>query len=232
MSEMLFDGNGHYWRDSAGVWRYTVNGQPVPGARNRSGFDVEHPYPRVQVDGLPYVAVPAHRLDTHPELVPLAASPGALVEYSGGTPSTFLVPLAAWPAERGGGSRIWAPELEPDQLLTMRQLAELVGCGAAARQLLREGHLPAPVVILNVIARAVPRYFWTRPVLAHWLEAKGAYLAQMRAENREKLARWSKARAAAWAAGELADWPRQGGRKRKHTCARPPGKRGRPRKVA
>jgi hypothetical protein len=34
MSDRIEAGNGSYWRDAGGVWRYTLNGEQVPGAQD------------------------------------------------------------------------------------------------------------------------------------------------------------------------------------------------------
>lgn len=169
-------GNGHYWRDRAGVWRYTISGEPVPGARPRQLFDAEHDYPRIDEGGVRYVAVPRWRLDARPELVGLCAQEGVLVEEDA-TAQRLLVPEWMWPDAPDPAGGMWAPELSPDQLMDARAAARLLEYAGVdvIWELLGRGVLPAPVVRLakgkgrpKGMPRTAPTTFWTRPVLEQW----------------------------------------------------------------
>lgn len=173
-------GNGHYWRDREGVWRYTISGEPVPGARPRRIFDAEHDYPRLTIEGVQYVSVPRWRLDVYPELLPICAADGVLAEESGAAElCRLLVPEALWPTAEDPAGGMWAPELAPDQLLDARAVAKFMDYASVevVRVRLAEGVLPAPVVRLHTgpgrpkgLPRRAPTTWWTRPVLEQWRE--------------------------------------------------------------
>ena len=173
-------GLGHYWRDREGVWRYTISGLPVPGARPRRLFDAEHDYPRLTIEGVRYVSVPRWRLDACPELVPICAADGVLAEEHGAAELfRLLVPEAAWPTAEDPAGGMWAPELAPDQLLDARALAKLMGYASVDVVWVRlaEGILPGPVVRLHTqrgrpagLPRRAITTWWTRPVLEQWRE--------------------------------------------------------------
>jgi len=203
-------GNGHYWRDSAGVWRYTVSGAPVPGARPRQIFDAEHDYPRREIDSVRYVVVPRWRLDTHPELIPVCAREGVLAEQRGLELDLLLVPEPLWPTAPDPAGGMWAPELAPDRLVDAAEAAALMGYAHSDTiwALLRKGVFPAPYLRLNAARghaagrpRTASTTFWPRPVLEQWRDrwrelfprrydvaAKVASQRRRRAEREARLA--------------------------------------------
>lgn len=196
-------GNGHYWRDRAGVWRYTVSGAPVPGARPRQIFDAEHDYPRQEIDGVRYVIVPRWRLESHPELIPVCVQEGVLAEQRGLALEQLLVPEPLWPRAEDPAGGMWAPELAPDQLVDAAGAAEIMGYAErhTIRALLRRGVFPAPLVRRHPgpgrprgLPRTASSTFWPRPVLEQWRDRwRAAYpprydLAQKVATQRRRSA--------------------------------------------
>jgi hypothetical protein len=169
-------GNGHYWRDAAGVWRYTISGRPVPGARPRPLLDGELPYcPLLDMGGVFYRVVPRWRVDVTPELARALAQEGVLAEDEDGITERFLVPAGLWPAWPDPAGGMWAPELA--ELVDSAGLAEFMGYStvASVHQMLCRGTLPAPVLRLPAAGvpkrGAPPQLFWTRPVLEQWRAA-------------------------------------------------------------
>lgn len=162
------DGLGHYWRGRDGIWRYTLSGEPVPGARPRTRFDREHPLPRVTVDAVRYAVVPDWMLEGSAELAELCGREGVLVEEAHGTLlRRFLVPVALLPTDPDPQGGMWAPELEPEELLGTRDLAEYLGYSPASiYPMLAKGLLPGPVLRRRV--RGQDWGYWTRPVLDQW----------------------------------------------------------------
>lgn len=200
--------DGHYWRGEDGVWRYTISGEPVPGARPRRIFDAEHDYPRQEIDGVRYVTVPRRRLDERPELVPICAREGVLAEQRGLELERLLVPESLWPDAPDPAGGMWAPELAPDQLIDARGAAALLGYAHSDTiwLLLWQGRLPAPVLRLHAARgrmpgrpRATPTTFWTRPVLLQWYTRYRGVIP-LRYNLPKKLATQRKRRAAKGAA--------------------------------
>lgn len=171
MTEIVTDWNGNYWRDRAGVWRYTVSNRPVPGARDRLVWDGEHDYGTWHSAGIDYVIVPAWRAQECPEMAAVVAQEGALAEEVAGLVTHFLVPRPLWrppqlPHPLGG---MWAPELDFPALLTAEQVAAFMGWlrTATVWWFLHHGALCAPV-IRRPARRCRERCYWSRPVLEQW----------------------------------------------------------------
>lgn len=168
--------NGHYWRDRAGVWRYTDGLEPVPGARDRLAWDGVHDYPTVDVHGEPYVRIPEGRFAiAMDELRPYVLHHGALVEERERCIVAYLVPAYAWqvPTTAHPEGGMWAPELEAGALVTRKQFAERMGWTLAVFETRHaEGLVPRAVVKRDEGPKYLERgrAYWTVPIVEMWRE--------------------------------------------------------------
>lgn len=199
---MLTDGNGHYYRDRKGVWRYALTGEAVPGARPRKLWEQAKHYERLAIDGAPFVAVPGADLKWCPDLVQMTRVPGVYVEGeisdTGAQVARYLVPEALFldPIDPEGG--MWAPELEPAQLARAEEVAQFMGWRnrETVQVLLCRGHMPGPVVRVRHRGseRTKPRTFWTWPILEQFRSMHGARKAAEKAERLARLAACNRAK--------------------------------------
>jgi hypothetical protein len=195
VSEIETDGNGHYWRDRTGVWRYALSGEPVPGGRDRRPWDGVHTYPTCEVQGSRYVVVPAWHLSEYPYLASRLANPATLAEEVGGALSHYLVPEFLWepPEERHPDGGMWAPELAPELLMEAPAFAAAIGYQDVTSiwEQISRGAFPAPVLYRTVRSRR--RGYWTRPIVELWAAGYRARLAPSHTaqaeKRRERLAR-------------------------------------------
>jgi len=170
-SDVITDHYGHYWRDRQKVWRYTITGEPVPGARERQLFDRLHNYPRQVIDGVTYVVIPAYRLSIMPELIPYAAHASSLEEVHDGVAERYFVAEGVWPKDLDPGGGVWAPELVRDQLLDAAGFAEVMdwterGGEHRVHHYVCQGRAPIPVVKdPHRGPRGRSRNWWTAPIL-------------------------------------------------------------------
>jgi hypothetical protein len=148
---------GHsYRRDPDGVWRYDATGAPVPGARDLTLAGV-YDFPvrnrRVQV--------PVRVAESDPALS------WCLERARNGT---IEVPLSRWTQQAELPIGIDAPELHPDRLMTIEQVAILAGLEEMSirRYLVadRPGAIPEPPIRIG----ATP--CWPRPIIEHWLATR------------------------------------------------------------
>lgn len=170
-------GLGHYYRDSKGVWRYSISGEAVPGARDREVWRRSDSYSRTEVDGVLYVRLPASELSWQPELVQYSGHPGTLIEGalgpSGSVVDWYYIPaslLGEGPAPEGG---MWAPELEPAKLAHVHDIGPFMGWKGGIRTVrpkMSRGVIPRPCVRLCQTGRPqhLPRTYWTWPLLEQW----------------------------------------------------------------
>jgi predicted DNA-binding transcriptional regulator AlpA len=145
-----------YQRDDEGIWRYTITGQPVPGARdltlaNLYRFPVENN--RIQV--------PAHLAATDPALS------WCLNPHRSSDDGPLTVTVKEWDRRAAQPLGIDAPELHPSRLITIAQVASLAGVEEASihRYLLR-GAIPQPPIRVGYSP------CWPRPIIDHWLETR------------------------------------------------------------
>ena len=161
LAEPIFDGGGTYRRDEAGVWRYTVGGEPVPGARDlRLGelYDPEaHP------DDPTLRVVPRHWVGLRPGH-PLA---WAMAYGELGTRTPFLVPADEWSSHVDNVVGMLAPELHPSRLLAIDEVASIAGISeVTVRAYVHRRQMPQPV------SRVGGSPVWSRPVIEQWLRGR------------------------------------------------------------
>lgn len=192
-------GNGHYWRDSKGIWRYSISGEAVPGARDRELWDLAHPYPRTEIEGRLYVQVPGLRMRACPELIQLAHADGTLVECGlDMKPRAYLIPAARFedheraPDPEGG---MWAPELSAGKLPYWRDVCDYIGWRGGQHTIwkhVKRGSMPGPVVSIANAGwpRPMPRTFWSWPILEQYKAMRPALAAAARLVKNRNLKRY------------------------------------------
>jgi len=156
---------GSYWRDSGGLWRYLIGGQPVPGARDVTAEERYLPCPRVDRGGRRWVLLEPDWVSgprARPELAGLA---GGLLQDAVG----LMAAEDAVLADPGAVVDLYAPELALDALIGMADIAALIGAEqATVRSWLRRGVLPAPAGWVG--PRVIP--LWARPPIRLWVAAR------------------------------------------------------------
>lgn len=158
--EPVFDGGGTYRRDGTGTWRYTVDGDPVPGAQDLLLGDLFHP--DVHEDGERRV-VPRHWVGLRP------GHPLAWVTPFGelGTREPYLVPVDEWEGHRDDVVGMLAPELHPTQLVGVEEVAGIAGISeVTVRAYVHRRQMPLPVT------RVGGSPIWSRPVIEQWLRRR------------------------------------------------------------
>ncbi len=161
VAEPIFDGGGTYRRDEAGVWRYTVGGEPVPGARDLRLGELYDPEAHPDDPGLR--VVPRHWVGLRPgHPLAWAAAYGEL-----GTRTPFLVPADEWSSHVENVVGMLAPELHPSRLLAIDEVASIAGISeVTVRAYVHRRQMPQPV------ARVGGSPVWSRPVIEQWLRGR------------------------------------------------------------
>ena len=161
---MRFDGSGSYRRDPDGTWRYTVGGDPVPGARDLLLGDLYRPESDDDPElGHDVVVVPRQWVGLRP------GHPLAWVTEHGelGSREPFRVPSDTWRAHLDDVVGMDAPELHPGHLLGVEEVAAAAGVSAVTvRAYLHRRQMP--LAAFRVAGSPV----WTRPVIERWLASR------------------------------------------------------------
>lgn len=156
---------GSYRRDPAGVWRYLIGGQPVPGARDITLDERYLACERVLHGGRRWVVLDRGWLSGprgRAELAGLAAGPRH-------GPGEMLVAGDVLLADPDAVVDLYAPELAADALIGMVEIAALTGTeDATVRSWLYRGVLPAPAFLVG--PRPIP--LWARPPIQLWAAAR------------------------------------------------------------
>lgn len=156
------DGDGAYWRDADGTWRYRDGGDPVPGATDLCLEDLFDP-PVEMRDGHEVRVVPRPWASRRPDH-PLAW----VFEHAElGARAAIPVPEPAWAARATTVVAMAAPELHPHNLFGVDAVAALVGVTpATVRAYLARGQMPAPT------GRIGGSPVWPRPLIDRWLPTR------------------------------------------------------------
>lgn len=110
---------GSYWRDPAGLWRYLIGGQPVPGARDVTAEERYPPCPRVDRGGRRWVLLEPDWVSGPRARAELAGLAGGLLQDAGG----LMAAEDAVLADPGVVVDLYAPELALDALIGMADIA-------------------------------------------------------------------------------------------------------------
>lgn len=158
------DGDGAYWRDAEGVWRYRDGGDEVPGATDLRLRDLFDP-PLEERDGATVRVVPRAWASRNPDH-PLAW----VFEHAElGTREPIVVLLEEWASHADEVVAMAAPDLHPHNLVGVDGVAALAGVSAATvRAYLTRRQMPAPA------GRVGGSPVWPRAVIERWLRTRRA----------------------------------------------------------
>lgn len=156
---------GSYWRDPAGLWRYLIGGQPVPGARDVTTAERYLPCPRVDRGGRSWVLLEPDWVSGPRARAELAGLAAELLADADG----LLAAEEALLADPDAVVDLYAPELAVDALIGMADIAALTGAEqTTVRSWLRRGVLLAPAAWVG--PRLIP--LWARPPIRLWVAAR------------------------------------------------------------
>jgi hypothetical protein len=153
-----------YVRDRRGTWRYSNNGQAVPGARDLTLRSL-HRFP---VRG-GQVLVPVEQVRAEAELGWCMSWKHTLTTSmsSGRVVTVLRIPVGEWERRADVPIGLCAPELSASRLLGIADVARIAGVTPATiTAYLARRRMPAPVT------RIGNSPVWTRPVIHYWLASR------------------------------------------------------------
>lgn len=154
--------NGTYYRDGGGTWRYAHDDTAVPAAVDLT-ISTLYNLPVALRGGGNYVEVPLRLVQTEPELAWAKTHARGIVDDE----HPILVPAAVWDQRSVEPLGMWAPELHPERLLTIDDVAHLAGVDYRSIQTyIARGSVPMPPLRVGTTPA------WPRPVIEHWLATR------------------------------------------------------------
>lgn len=159
-----------YRRDRRGRWRYTRSGRPVPGARDLTLSDLYN----FALDA-DIVLVPTSLAGADELMWCRRVAVGERAIFLDGLPLVVLeVPGEEWEARQYAPIGLVAPELIPQRLLGLAEVAKMAGISyqTAAAYLCRREQVPAEHRFPEPVARFAGTPVWSAPVVGEWLQRR------------------------------------------------------------